>query len=143
MQIRVVGGYVLTHEQAAAAAHKLGLPLREGFDIPFNCRRDINEWIRVNAPHLWYNRVQPIIVDKRILGGKCSALIFPVVGDDKKVAQDFCYSETEGTPANFREQARAAGLPDEFFVNFLTIHKPGMRVYTLPGCSRRINLPTH
>ncbi|CAE6477966.1 hypothetical protein ACGC1H_002713 [Rhizoctonia solani] len=95
MHIRVMGGYVLTHEQAADAAHKLGLPLRSGLDIPFNCRRDINEWIRTNAPHLWYNRMQPIVFDEGILDGEGSGLIFPVVADENKVARDFQYSETK------------------------------------------------
>ncbi|CAE6538300.1 unnamed protein product [Rhizoctonia solani] len=138
MSLRVVGGYLLTYKEASDAAHKLGLYWNPDPEVHFGCRQKINHWIWSNAPQYWSNRLQPIILEES--GESVTKLIFPIVGNTKRVEPGLVYSETEGTPAKFREDARAMGLPDEFFVNFVTIHKPEIEFSTPPGFPGRIRL---
>ncbi|KDN35010.1 hypothetical protein RSAG8_11953, partial [Rhizoctonia solani AG-8 WAC10335] len=132
MSLRVVGGYLLTYKEATIAAHKLGLSWNPD---------PINRWIMAHAPRYWSNRLQPIILEES--GESATKLIFPIVGNSKPAVSGFEYSETEGTPAKFREEARAMGLPDEFFGNFTTIHKPEIHFSTPPGCKSLIRLRAH
>ncbi|CAE7160681.1 unnamed protein product [Rhizoctonia solani] len=141
MSVKVVGGYLLTYTEASVAAHKLGLSWNPDPKVEFGCRQEVNRWILANAPKYWSNRLQPIVVKEA--GEGDSRLIFPIVGNAQPAAPDFKYSEAEGTPAKFREQARAIGLPDEFFVNFVTIHNPDISFLPVKGCPTRIRLRAH
>ncbi|KDN35009.1 hypothetical protein RSAG8_11952, partial [Rhizoctonia solani AG-8 WAC10335] len=138
MSLRVVGGYLLTYKEATEAAHKFGLYWSRDPALELGCRQAINRWIMTNAPQYWCNRLQPIVLEE--CGESVTKLIFPIVGNGKPAEPGFEYSETEGTPAKFREEARAMGLPDEFFVNFTTIHNPKIHFCTPPGFSARIRL---
>ncbi|CAE6448010.1 unnamed protein product [Rhizoctonia solani] len=135
MALRVVGGYLLTYQEAVDAAHKFGLSWDED-RLQLKCRHEINRWIMENAPQYWSNRLQPILVEES--GQSTSKLIFPIVGNSNSVPPNFQYSETEGTPAKFRQDARDMGLPDEFFMNFKTIHNPEMHFTTPRGCKDTI-----
>ncbi|CAE6437380.1 unnamed protein product [Rhizoctonia solani] len=134
MSLRVVGGYLLTYQEAADAARKFGLSWDED-EFQLECRHEINRWIMENAPQYWSNRLQPILVKEP---ERASKLIFPIVGNSNSVPPNFQYSETEGTPAKFRKDAREMGVPDEFFVNFKTIHNPEMLFTTPRGCKDTI-----
>lgn len=87
--------------------------------------------MKKNGPSLWPFRLQPIRFDEG--GESITKLIFPIVASNLQPAPDFSYSETQGTPAKFREVARVLGLPDEMFVNFATIHNPELRFIAPPG----------
>ncbi|KAG8688045.1 hypothetical protein FRC11_006173 [Ceratobasidium sp. 423] len=139
MPLQVVGGYLLTYKEATEAAHKLGLSWNVDPKVEVGCRQAINDWIARNAPQYWTNRLQPIVLEEPN-GESVTKLMFPIVGNSKPAEPGFAYSETEGTPAKFREKARALNLPDEFFLNFTTIHNPEIHFCTPPGYSSRIRL---
>ncbi|CAE6373724.1 unnamed protein product [Rhizoctonia solani] len=138
MSLRVVGGYLLTYQEAADAAHTFGLSWEPDPELQIGCREAVNEWIHKNAQGYWSNRLQPIAFDES--GLSVSRLIFPIVGNTRPAPRGFQYSETKGTPVKFRQDAKAMGLPDEFFKTFVTIHNPEIYFCTPPGYSTRIRL---
>ncbi|CAE6526741.1 unnamed protein product [Rhizoctonia solani] len=138
MPPKILGGYILTYQEAADAAHKLGLSWNSDPKVNLGCRQEINNWMKKNAPGLWPYRLQPITIEEA--GKTITKLIFPIVGNSEPQPAEFEYSTTEGTaPARFRDIGRRLNMPDEFFANFITIHKPELTFLAPPGSRLRLH----
>ncbi|CAE6445289.1 unnamed protein product [Rhizoctonia solani] len=138
MPPQILGGYILTYQEAADGARKLGLSWHDNPEENMGCRQAINKWMKENAPGLWPYRLQPIKLEEA--GQTVTKLIFPIVGNSQPQPPDFEYSEAEGTaPAKFREVGKRLNMPDELFAKFMTIHKPRLSFLAPPGSRLRLH----
>jgi hypothetical protein len=140
MPPKVLGGYLLTYQEVADSARKLGLDWNDNPEILLGCRTELNRWMKAQDPRLWPCRLQPIRVEES--GETITKLMFPTVMSKLEIKdRDFRYNENEGTTARFREAARKLGMPDELFENkFVTLFDPDI-TFIAPPRPRRHACP--